>query len=106
MEHLTSWPVVTPIARSTAQVVLEFMKQEVLDPFVSPRTVVSEIARCFTAVVVQELMAKNGSDWKTVLAYAPMPNGRAERMVGTMKRRVSRLVEDVGQLGIRLFTSR
>lgn len=37
-------------------------------------------------------MAKHGSKWRSVLAYALMSNGRAERMVGTLKRAIGKLV--------------
>ena len=42
-------------------------------------------------------MEEMNIDWKTVLAYAPMSNGRAERMVGTVKRGVSKTVLSSGE---------
>ena len=33
-------------------------------------------------------MSRQGIAWKPVLAYAPMSTGKAERMVGTIKRSI------------------
>lgn len=57
---------------------------------------VSEKSRCSKAAVLQLFMESHGSDWKTVLAYAPMENGREERMVGIVKLIVARLVGEAG----------
>lgn len=35
-----------------------------------------------------------GLHLKTVLAYSPMSNGKAERMAGTMKRSISKIMSD------------
>ena len=37
-------------------------------------------------------MGENGIKWKTVLAYAPISNGRAEHMVGTINRSIGKMV--------------
>ena len=50
-----------------------------------PPTIESEIATCFTASAVSSFMAQHDITWPTVLAYAPMSNGRSEGMVGTLK---------------------
>lgn len=42
-------------------------------------------------------MTKRGTDWRTVLVYAPIFNGRAERMVATIKQSVGRIKNDVGR---------
>ena len=54
---------------------------------------VSDNASCFTSKALAEFMVENSIKWKTVLAYAPMSNGRAERMVGTLKSCIGRLCE-------------
>lgn len=90
VEHLTSWPMVRATKTATADIVAEFLEKEILHPFGPPETVVSDNANCFTAARVSRLMEAHGVKWKTVAEYAPMSNGRAERMVGTVKKAIAK----------------
>ena len=76
----------------TAEEVLKFLNEEIIHCFGLPRVVVSDNATFFTASVLDAFMARNGITWKTVLPYAPMSNGRAERMVGTLKRSIRKTI--------------
>ena len=58
------------------------------------QTIVSDIAAWFTASAVSSFMARHGITWRTVLANAPMSNGKAERMVGTLKAAARKTVLD------------
>lgn len=49
---------------------------------------------CFTARFLQDIMKQHETKWCTVLAYAPMSNGRAERMVRTLKQSIRRSVTE------------
>ena len=91
-EHLTGWPLASVMKNATARVVLDFTHDEIIHPFGPPRTIVSDNATYFKASTLQMFMEAKGICWKTVLAYAPMSNGRAERMVGTLKRAISKIV--------------
>ena len=86
VEHLSGWPIAKPTATSTAEEVVKFIEEEIVYSFSSPGMIVSENATWFTAAELDNLMKKHGIERKTVLAYAPMSNGRAERMIGTLKR--------------------
>ena len=110
VEHLTGWPIASATKNAMANVVRRFMEMEVVNPFGPPRVVISENGCCFTAEVLASYMRdivfisengccftaevlasymrETGTTWKTILAYAPMSNGRAERMVGTLKKAV------------------
>ena len=68
------------------------MKGEIIHCFRLPRVVISDNATCFTASVLDAFTARKGITWKTVLAYAPMSNRRAERMVGTLKRSIVKTI--------------
>lgn len=85
VEHLKGWPIVVPTRDATAQVVRNFISTEIIHPFGIPKKVVSDNAQCFTAGLMTEFTAEQGIKWKTVFAYASMFNGRAERMVKTIK---------------------
>lgn len=68
------------------------MEQESIHLLWAPRTVVSDNATWFTSKTLKEFIKARGTSWMTVLAYAPMTYGRAERMVGTSKRSAGRVV--------------
>lgn len=88
VEHLNDWPIVAPTKRATAETVLQFRKDRILLPFGAPKVIVSDNGTCFTAKVLHDYMEKQGTTWKTVLAYAPLLSEKAERMVGTIERGV------------------
>ena len=96
VEHQTGRPIAIATADSTAQVVLDFVKREIMYSFGPPRTIASDNATCFTASAVYSFMAQHGITWRTVLAYATMSNGRAERMVGTLKAAARKTVLETG----------
>ena len=76
----------------TSEEVIQFVNEEIIKPFGPPKTIVSDNAGYFTSGVLKSFMSSWKIDWKTVLAYAPMSNGRAERTVDTLKS-VSKLVK-------------
>ena len=96
VEHLTGWPIVVPTNVATAEIVRDFVSTEIIHPFGIPKVVVSDNAQCFTANIMKEFCEQQGISWKTVLSYAPMSNGRAERMVKTVKSGVAKFVLDRG----------
>lgn len=96
VEHLTEWPIVKATGRVTMKLVVSVLKTEVILSFGAPKTILSDNAACFTAQAVQRLMKSIGTEWRIVLAYATMSNGRAERMVKTMKKAIGRVVWRLG----------
>lgn len=85
VEHLTFWPIVRVVIRYTPDLVLPFLKNDILFTFGLLQDIISDNGRCFTASRVQVFMDGNDIKWKLVLQYAPMSNKKAERMVGTIK---------------------
>lgn len=57
-----------------------------MHPFGSPNTIISENASCFPTMAVNNFVKNHGINWKMVLAYVPISNGRAERMVGSLNK--------------------
>lgn len=92
IDHATGLPVFKLIERITAEEVRLFMKNEIIYPFGAQKTVVSDNTMCFTVRSLRGFMESHGTEWRTVLAYAPMSNRKAKRIVGTIKRAVRRLV--------------
>ena len=96
VEHLTGWPIVVPTNVAPAEVVRDFVSTEIIHSFGIPEVVVSDNAQCFTANTMKEFCKHQGISWKTLLSYAPMFIGRAERMVKTIKWGVAKFVLDRG----------
>lgn len=87
VERLKVWPVVKIGTRDTSYVVLSFVQEELLFSFCRPRYIVSDSTRCFIAYRNQDLRNTNEIIWKTVRQYAPICNGRRERLMRTIKQR-------------------
>lgn len=77
--------------------VLEFVQEEINFAFGHPKRIISDNGRCFTARRVQAFMEEKNIQWRKVLEYAPMSNGRAERMVGSIKKALAESVYPNGQ---------
>lgn len=92
VEHLNFIRVEIATRTTTADVVISFLIKDVLRPFGPPSTIVSDNSTYFTSRVVTDVMKKWKTDWKTVLAYAPMSNGLEERMVGNIQRGLKKMV--------------
>ncbi len=54
--------------------------------------VISDNAKCFEANSLSNFMNQYGIKWMPTLAYAPMSNERAEKMVGSLKRSLKKTV--------------
>lgn len=94
VEHLAEWPVVAATKRAIAETVIKVLEDKIVRRLGAPRVIVSNNRICFTAQSEQEYMKKYETARKTVGAYAPLSNGRAERMVGKMKRSVQKMLEN------------
>ena len=96
VEHLINWPIAVATQTATAAEVIRFVNEEIIYSFVPPKTIFSGNANAFTATALVEFLAKRNIGWRAVLAYAPMSNGKAERMVGTIKRAISKTLQGKG----------
>lgn len=79
-EHIEIGPIAKTTPTSTAKEGIEFLKDKIVAPFGSPPNVISDNATLFTAKALSEINKLPNITWKTLIAYAPMSNGRAERM--------------------------
>ena len=86
--HLTKWPIAVATKTATTAEVIRFVNEEIIYSFGPPKTIISDNANAFTVTALVEFLAKSNIGWRTVLAYAPMSIGKAERMVGTIKRAI------------------
>ena len=88
VEHLTNWLIAVATKTTTAAEVIRFVNEEIIYSFGPPKTIIPDNANAFTATALVGFLPRRNISWRTVLAYAPMSNGKAERMVGTIKRAI------------------
>lgn len=67
--------------------------------------IISDNATCFNARILEDFMEDHSTEWRTVLAYASMSNGKAEQMVGTMEKEYDVLLMITDWIGIRCLTT-
>lgn len=91
VENLNGWEMARVTTYLTSETVMDFMKEEIMNQFGPPKLVVSDNKMCFTARM-KSFMEIHGTTWRTVLEYDPMRNGGEDRMVGTLKTAIRKLV--------------
>lgn len=76
---------------------MSFIKENVIIPCEPPRRIVLDNTTSFMAASLQNFMHEKGIGYKSVISYAPMASGKAERMVGTIMHALKRpVVENRG----------
>lgn len=96
LEYLTVCPLASATANATAEVLNEFATREIVHVFGPPESVINDNASCFTAKSIVSYMPNNGISVGTVLADAPMSNGRVDQMLGALERSMKRAVHSFG----------
>lgn len=92
--QLLGWPIVAPTPRATVEDVKRFLEDRVIPSFGAPGMIESDNAACFKAQLLEEVMKSVRTQWRTVLAYVLVSNGRAKGMLKTIKHSIGRLVID------------
>lgn len=87
-------PISKTTRAATTNVVLDLCQTEIISTFWVPKTVISDNSTCFTATAVIRMIVKLDIQSKTVLSYSSMSNGKAEMMVGTIKKSMYRVPQD------------
>lgn len=72
------------------------VQEEIIFTYGSPKPIILDIARCFTAIALQKIMKQHGLSSKTVCIYASTSDGRGERMVSTIEQAAIESVLDDG----------
>lgn len=95
VEHLTGQQIARLTRNATKLKVLAFVDVEIVYSFGPPFRIICNNTACFTAWAVQEYMGRCGIERKTVLAYALTSNGRAEKVMGLIKKCLQKIVYEV-----------
>lgn len=96
VKHLTDWAIVKETTRDTSYVFQSFVEDEIHFTFGLLRKIISDNARCFTSSRVQTFMDINGIQWKPVLQYTPMSNGKVKRVLGAIKQSIKQTTLSTG----------
>lgn len=94
VEHLSGWPIALAVQRVDAVAVTDFIEQLIVRPYTIPRMMISDNGTPFASSHTQQYAKRRGIDWRFVAAYNPQGNGRAERMIRTLKNAISKMVHD------------
>lgn len=76
-----------------------FVIRESLQPFRRPRVILCDNVTCVAANTLVHFIEKHRIGWSIVLAYEPMSNRKAERMVGTGTNSIEKLLVTTGVIG-------
>ena len=82
------------LRRVTATEVTDFIEQLIVRPYTTPLMMVSDNGTPFTSTHTQQYAKRRGITWKLTAAYNPQGNGRAERMIRTLKNAVAKIIHD------------
>ena len=77
---------------SIALGVMIFLEEEIVAPYGCPKFMVSDNDMKFNSGPVRDYARSLGVHWKFVSAYNPRGNAKAERMVGTLKQAVRKMM--------------
>lgn len=94
VQHPTSWLLEIASETLMATVVLQFVKNKIIQPFRYSNTMVSDNATAFLGSPIHNVMKIKGITQKSVQLYASRSNRGAKRMVGTIKHSITKLISD------------
>lgn len=98
VENLIGWPIYSETQVVTYMTMVDFMKEEDLLYFCLLSVHISDNSSFFTKMKLTRFMGLNKTSWEKVLEYAQMRNGSAERMVGSLKAKITSFVVSSGNL--------
>lgn len=91
VEHFTELPTAWATSSETCAPLINFVKDELMNTFQCPRTVVTDNSPPFVATEFGAFLKNFGAAWLPAMEYIPQMIGRAERIVERMKRTMERV---------------
>ena len=94
VEQTSKWPVAWSIPADLYNSigVIEFVKKENIMIFDPPQYILSDNDLKFDSKAVQDLARRFNIQWKYISTYNPQGNRVVERMVGTLKRALQKVI--------------
>ncbi len=94
VEHLCNWPVASVINPDMFNSigVIKFVREQICVQYGNPVCVVSDGDSNFDNRAVRGFAKESSITWNIISAYIPRGNAKVERMVGTLKRAITKMV--------------
>lgn len=96
VEHLSRWVILKPTKSQTSTEAIKFFEDEIVRQFGSPGAIVTDGGPAFVSTAWRSALRSEGTNAKIVAPYSPQANGRAERMVRTVKAALTKVVLSEG----------
>lgn len=91
-KHLSGRTIACPTLTVMASKVINVVEEHIIRPLGRPCLFVSDNGPCITTTFLEKVMEGNSIKLKKFLVFAAMFKGRAERLVGTVKRWIGKMV--------------
>ena len=93
-ENLSSWPVASAIGTNSFNNsnMIKFVEEQTYQVYGKPIRILCDAGSKFDCAVARDCAESASIDWKITSAYNPRGNSKVERMVGTLKRAIQKVV--------------
>lgn len=85
VEHLTEWAIIRAVKSQTSANAVQIFRQKIIAQFGSPQVMVTDNGPDFVSFSWRHALTEAGAKPKTIAPCNSQSNGRAERMVHTLK---------------------
>ena len=92
VEHFTRWPISRAYPNALASIVTTFLEDNIFEPYAIPKMILSDSGSQFTAAHTVDFALTHGIRWVRTSPYNPRGNGRAERMIRTLKDALAKMI--------------
>lgn len=94
VEHVSGWPVATAVSARyfNSRGFLHFVDKEIITAYGNPIFMLSDNDSKFTSGPVRDYAKENSTKWKYISTYNLRGNAKVERMVGTIKRAIKKVI--------------
>ena len=94
VENLDSWLVASAIGTNyfNSSGVIKFVEEQICQLYGNPMRILSDGDPKFDSAAVRDYAAGASIEWKIISVYNPRGNGKVERMKGTLKRAIQKVV--------------
>ena len=94
IDHYTRWIKATIVTMETSQSIMSFIKQDILMRHGCPKQTQTDGGKPYILLGINSFFAKHNIAHKVSAPYHPESNGMAERLIQSLKDRLSHVNED------------
>ncbi|XP_055491949.1 protein NYNRIN-like [Leucoraja erinacea] len=94
VDHFTRWVEAFPTATATTQVVAKILLEQIIPRYGIVETIDSDRGTHFASKTHEMICEALGIEWKLHTPWHPQSSGKVERMNGTLKTQITKLIEE------------